>query len=655
MAKAKIIGDKESFQALERISKYQGRFESAWSSHNMSEKDELEKIFQGNREVFRNVNSTSKAKTKLANNVYNIAYEILESKVDNVVPLPEVKSKFRGWNDQAKMVENYIKHLIDESDLDSITDSNERTTYVQGYSIIETIWNPDKKHHLRLGEIEFRKVHPKQFIPQPEVYSIEDMDYFFIAMPVSREYLEKRYGVKLEDATEKYPSLNNINSKNGSKSNQSKILTEITCYYKDEDGDVGRYVYVNDTELEDLEKFYYRRGKVCGSCGEPMNATDELCTSCGGKPIDQIQEFEITTEDMKLEPIVYEKTVKNIVIDDNGKKTINEEVEEVIEERIVPKGTKIPYFAPTTYPVSIRINTPKEFCFGGFSDISVIMDQQDSIKKVSSKMEETMLKSGSIVTVPDGINAKINNESFQIIKGKVQLISKIEVKNLKADISQDTEFIEFQKRNAKDQIGVTDSFQGQADTTAQSGRAKLAQIQQTEGRLASSHLNKYIAYRRMFWSCFELMLAMYDETRPFIMTAPDGNDDWGEFNKYEFLMQDKAGEWFYNTDFIISATQGNQLPSDKLWIFEQSIAMASAGIIDKKQLFQILESLNYPQASHILKQFKDQDESNELQDVMLILEMLKSMPPEEMQAFLDMPPEQQLDAIGDITNIENEM
>lgn len=561
-AKKKV---KEAQRPPELI-KWQKRLETAKSGQNLDLIDKREYLYLGDRSVDKNVNATT-APTKAANNIWNIIFEFTESQVNNSIPMPQVKSKRGGFERHAEMIADSIANDLRESTIEQINDQNERITPIQGYSIIEVCWNPDFKHHLYRGEIELYGRHPKQLVPQPKVYNLQKMDYFFILSDVTKDYVKRRYGKDLAGEGEQYPENTRLfNSPEDQQSSSGSVtmrsagdeeeepLTEIVCWYKDEDGDICKYVWVNDTLLEDLPKFFYRR----------VN--------------DEIKETEVLDQD---------------IMDAQG-------------NLIAQAGEEVPYFIPTRYPVSIRINVPKNFTFGGQSDLDVIRDQQDSIKRVVHKMEEKIIKGGTIIKAQDDHSTfKITDEIYQIVRGSAQQLSMIGTLDLTADIAKDIQFVQEQYRVAQSMLGITNSFQGKEDPTAQSGRAKQIQVQQASGRLQSKQFNKFVHYKELFEIMFQFKLAFYDELRPYLAQDANGNDAYGEFDKYKFLQRDKTGQLFYNTDFIFGTDGALGLPKDPMFFFEQTINLFGAQAIDQMQLWTILESLQFPQAAKIKKKWEE--------------------------------------------------
>jgi hypothetical protein len=548
----------------EELIKWQKRLETAKAGQDLGLMDKREFLYMGDRRVDKNINDTTNP-SKMANNIWNIVYEFIESQVSSQIPMPQVKSKREEFELQAQMIAESIANDLKESTIDEINDMNERITPLQGFSLVEVAWNPDFKHHLYRGEIELHGRHPKQFVGQPKVYNLQKMDYFFILSDVSQEYVMRRYKKNLTGEEEQYPentrlfddgllSTNGVTQRSGGEEDEEP-LTEIVCWYKDEEGDYGKFVWINDIELENLPQYFYRR--------------------INGK---------IQTEE-----------------------TLQEDVISVIDGSVIASaGEVVPYFVPQRYPVSVRINVPRNFAFGGQSDLDVIRDQQDSIKRVVHKMEEKLVKGGSIIKALDTHNTFVIDETInQIIRGSQQELAAIGVENLVADISADIEYVREQYRMAQSMLGITNSFQGKEDTTAQSGKAKQIQVQQASGRMQSKQFNKYVHYKEIFEIIFEFKLALYDEIRPYLAQDANGQDTFGQFDKYQFLQRDKTGKLYYNTDFIFGSDGSMGLPKDPMFLYNQALALFQAQAMDAQALWTLLESLDFPQAAKIKKQVMD--------------------------------------------------
>lgn len=605
MVKGKIDDVAEANPTGDELDKWRKKLQVAQANFDLTIMDEREYIYLGTKAVDKNVN-TNQRPSKMANNVYNIAFEFIETQLNTQIPQPSVRSVREPYENQARMIEDSIADKLKQMEVEEVTDINERVTPVQGYSIMELCWNNDIEHQLYTGDMELYSKHPKQVITQPGVYRMKYMDYFFVLTKVTPDYVMRRFDKDLENQTEQYPQNTNLYGVTRiDNSINDHSLTLIDAWYRDENNDIGKFSWINDTVVEDLPQYFYHRDEN----GE-------------------IMEFETLIEDKIL-----------------------------LDERVIPMGSQIPYYVPDCYPFVIRRNVPKNFDFGGQSDIDVIRDQQDSIKKVVTKMEEKVIKAGSIVTAADDHNVTITDQVYQVIKGNQAQLMALGVKDLAADISRDMEFVQLQYKQAQSMLGITDSFQGKEDDTASSGKAKQIQVQQASGRLQSKQFNKNASFKELFIMMFKFMLAFYDEPRAYVAKDQMGKTLYAEFDKYEFLMQDADGKWYYNTDFLFSSDAGSGLPKDSIFMYNQVKEMYQMQAIDRLQYWTILEYLNFPMAKQIKAQIELQmQQQAEMQQAQMQAEAaaaqqkqqtpsfddhMGKLSPEHQAMFKSMPPEYQ--------------
>lgn len=612
--------------------------------------NEFYSLYLGTKHVRKNINNQSSVTSKLANNVRNAAYEMIESQVNTQIPQPTVRSKMPGFDWLAKLTKSKLINDLDESCINKIHDENERLTPIYGLSLVMLAWNPDFKHNLYNGEKKFINIDPKQLIPQPRVYDLQKMDYFFIELPATKKSILDKYGVDVDDEAESEPGLNVLDDdtvNTGKAGATDELVTEVMMFYRDDEGDVGLYVFVNNTELLDADKFYLPKVMECQECGQENPQGVKVCEYCGAKKLKRVnKDYEVINKPLILSPIEFNDNTKTVETDEKGQlKVITNTFTKVIE-RNVEAGSKVKRFKPTTYPVIVRINTPHQYKFGGQSDLAVISDQLVSLSKIISKIEEKIIMSGSIVAVPENAQFTLTDQVYQVIKMSPADAQLLRVETLQADIQQDILYAREQYEMLKSTLGITDSFQGKNEVSAESGKAKQLKIQQSAGRLGSKMFNKFDSYSQLFKLMFEFDLCFTNEIRPFVMRDSNGSDDWGHFDKHEFLVQDNAGEWYYNADMIINADASSGMPNDIMFLLEQTQLQYQSGLIDKKQYWTILKNIGFPNANMMLDAFMTTEQSGD--KIKVLLDQIREMQPEQRDAFFNMPPEEQDQYIGQV-------
>lgn len=614
--------------------------------------DDLYATYLGTKHMRKNVNDKSTGQSKLANNVRNAGYEMIESQVNTEIPQVSVRSKSNGFDWLAKNVQAKTQSDVDESNVQQIHDENERLTPIYGLSMVLVAWNPSIKHHLYNGEKELINIDPKQFIGQKRVYDIEKMDYFFIEFPTTKKSIMAEYGVDVDAESEAEPNLNVLNDdtvNTGKSDDNDEMVTKVMMFYKDKDGDVGLYVFVNNVELLDAPKFYLPKVAICQNeeCGEENPQGTKECEYCGNKKLKTTnKDTEIIKEDLVLRPIEY-TTKKFVVVPDKEGRPKVEEVEyNKVIERVVPKGTEVQRFKPTRYPIAVRINTPSQYKFGGQSDLAVIYDQLVSLSKIVSKIEEKIVKAGSVICVSEDSTATLTDQVYQILKVSNQDLALLKMVNLQADIQQDILYAREMYETLKSTLGITDSFQGKNEVAAESGKAKQLKIQQSAGRLGSKLFNKYNFYGNLFRIMFEFDLCFTGETRPFVMKDSNGADNWAYFDRHEFLVQDETDEWYYNTDFVVTADSGGGLANDKVSMMNMAKEQFTMGLIDKTQYWTILRDAGFPNANKMIDKIKETQEEGD--KVNMLLQQLLELSPEQFMSLQQMGEEERMQYIQQV-------
>ena len=561
------------------LMKWQGKYDNAKSKYtdSLNLMEEYEKYYLGDRAVKGNPNKDKKP-TKVATNVRNITYELVESQVDSSVPMPKIQAIHKEDAPLAKIIEEFIKCEIKTCKLTELNDIQERTTPIQGSSFSLVDWDNSKGYHCTIGDLNIMDLHPRQIIPQPGVTEIEQMDYFFIRTPQTKEYVKRRFNKDVENEAETDKDI-----RDGVETDD--IVTVITAYYKNKEGGIGLYRWCGDVELESLDDYQARHLAFCKECGKPKKG--DVC-ECGSK------KFEVRKDEMDF--IQLFNTV-NTGVDLNGNPII-EEVEVDVE---------IPYYKPNVFPLVMRKNISKDRSFIGFSDVAVIEDQQDAIKKYGSKRDEKLLKGGSYVTLPNGLGVETTDEELKIIRiDNPAQISQIQVITVQADTTQDRIALQENYDWAKSALGITDAFQGKYDASATSGTAKQYSINQAAGRLESKRVMKNSAYARLYELMFKFALAYADDPIPIQMKGADGEVEYAHFDKRDFVKQDTSGEWYWNDEFIFDVDPTSTLLTNReaMWnqadLKLQSGAFGQLGDLETNHLYWLEQERNgYPNAGEI--------------------------------------------------------
>lgn len=635
--------------------------------------DEREALYQGSRRITPIV-GTARPDNSRTPHVRNICAELIESQVDSSVPAPKVTAIRPEDEGLAKVIEDMLRNELDRLPFEEINDLMERTVPIQGGGAYLVEWDNTQRTHNTVGELVVSPIHPKQIVPQDGVYTgIEDMDYIILKMPQTKEYIWRRYGVDVSDENEEE---SDIKSSSGGDT-APDMITQYIAYYRNDSGGIGLYSWVGETELEDLEDYQARRLRRCAMCGalEPMDdvsgehsleenedndqasiaageypgrpglppdnaewsgamrwvdgelwpdgeqeeyeSSGKVCPYCGASSwVESEEEFEEIWQPIPLSgggnvpgaqaiPVVSEETDPATGLP-------------IVTYEIVP--TRVPYYKPKIYPVVLQKNVSVYGKFLGDSDIDKIRDQQNTTNRISKKIIDKLVASGSFVTLPPDATLQNNESDMKVIYPQnPQQQSMIGVYTMQGDVSQDREYLDHVYEEARQIIGITDSFQGRRDTTATSGTAKEFAAAQTAGRLESKRIMRDAAYARLFEAMFKFKLAYADEPRPVLSEDTQGRTQYGTFNRWDFLRRDAAGEYYWDDQFLFSCDTSAPLASNREAMWQETRLNLQSGAFGNPQDLNTLvlfwtrmEQLHYPGAgenrTYIEGQLRQQQE-----------------------------------------------
>lgn len=612
----------------ENLKTWKKRLEEARESY-ASDKNRMKTYqgyYDGDRSVAQDPNS-SYSPSKKASNVRNIVYELIESQVDSSIPMPKVRAIHPEDEELAKKLEHYLENKIKTTKLPLLNDMMERNVPVQGGDFFHVQWDANAGLHSQIGDIKVSEIHPKKLIPQPGMVEIEEMDYFFVQELYTKKKVKAIYGVSVEDCGNDYTDL--AGEQSSTASINSDIVTVNTAYYHNEHGGVGIFVWCDTEVLLDLDDYEARYLDHCAKCGAVMQ--NGVCPECGSKKVKKMpEEYEEMAEGMEvktsypmadgtfsrnIDPFTEEEAPK---MDENGQPVMDEMGQPVMEVRKVKR--KIPYYKPNIYPVVLRKNITQNDRLLGGSDVAVIIDQQDTVKKLGSKINEKLLKGGSFVTLPTGIDVEKTDKELKILRVRNAADkSLIDVINVQPNVQNDLSYEETNYNWAKSALGITDSFQGKFSSSEVSGTARQYAINQAAGRLESKRTLKNEAFAKLYEYMFKFWLAYSDQSSAIISTDSNGTANYDEIDRHEFLKIDSAGEFYWDDEFLFETDPTSTLMQNReaLWnqtdLKLQSGAFGPVGDLETARAYWTIQKANgYPNAAIILniieQRIKEQQE-----------------------------------------------
>lgn len=677
-------------QKKETVSLWQERLEKNLSAY-AAEQEKMQRReaqYRGERKLTPLTENDRKyGYQKETSHVWNITAENIESEIDSSIPMPKVTPMRREDEHLARMIENMLRNELDRLPTEELNDESERITYKQGGCLYLPEWDTSKRTHTTVGENTLKCVHPMQFVPQNGVQEIDEMEYYFWLIPVTKGYVRRRYGVDVGDMQEEMPEV-----RSEEESTAEDVVTLKIAEYRNEDGGVGRFAWVGNLEVENLPDCQARILRRCKKCGQteadsayidlseptqdgsyPENAEKRkqrkgVCSFCGANSwedvvetsrrvrLDELDELGVNpaiTQRLRAEhgfgKIFYrpeEQITEPAAMDAMQAPMGSLGAQEVPMQEIAPaeeapapeaesyeEEIEIPYYKPDIFPAVLRRNVTAHGKFLGESDCDKIADQQNTINRLEQKTIDRLMKAGSKITLPDTTHLRVDPQDNGIwYVGNAADASLIAVRDFQADITPNMAMLTQAYEESRRLIGMTDSYQGRTDPTAQSGKAKEFAAAQSAGRLESKRVLKKAAYARIFERMFKNQLAYCEEKRPLRFRDEKGNQEYEEWNSYAFLRMDDAGELYWNDQFLFSCDDASGLATNREAMWQETTAHLQSGAFGDPRSIDTLilywtkmEEDHFPGAGKI-KSLMEQRREEQIQQQMLMMQMQAAMP-----------------------------
>ena len=646
--------------------------------------DRREEIYNGSRKLKPLTKGDTKkdGSTKKTSHVRNIVFENIESMVSTNIPTPKVTAKHKEDEHLAAIIEHWLRNEIDRLPFEAMNDMAERTVPIQGGVGWLVEWDNAAHTHSTVGEIKVNLIHPKSFAPQPGVFTgIRDMDWFIVKVPTTKSSVKREYGIDVFNLGEEEPELR---SSQGVAS-QDEMLTKYVGYEKNGDGGIDRFVWVNDTVLENIENYQARHQEVCRGCHRRRPAPGQILSnnvqraellpkpgSVGGLiPEDlltdegegaigtagalteqimselaggitgdaaQIPEREMLLAAVNIragkpqEPVKYqggpcpycgaddwtdaESEYEEIMLPirteagteiPGARYALDEEGQSVLQPTLVP------YYKPDVMPIVLQKNVSVYGQLLGNSDVDAIETQQNTVNRMEQKIIDKLVKAGTKITMPPDASYRMDTEDSEVIRiKKIQDAQLIKTFDFTGKVESDIAYLSLVYEEARQVLGITNSFQGREDRTATSGVAKEFQAAQSAGRLESKRTMKAAAYAELFELMFKFQLAYSDEPRSVSYRDHRGEVVYETFNRYDFLKQDADGAWYWDDDFLFSVDSNASLESNRTAMWQETRMNLQTGAFgDPNQIETLIlfwskmEELHYPGAGATRKYLEE--------------------------------------------------
>ena len=572
------------------VTKFHALYSMAKSSRdhldecNPKNLDKWRRAYKGTLNALDQEGNESKRKSR---QVRKIAYEFVESTVDNSIPLPKMSPRYKSDLPLVNATESYLKYEIDNMFTQQLNDESERATYIDGTCWYKVTWDSMSNTHERSGDVRVELRTVDQIIPQPGVKDYRDLEYIFEIQDISLSKIYDLYGRIISPIDE-----------------STNIIQVVSCYYLNEDHVVGLFMWAEHSMqvICNERDWQVRKLRVCTHCNT-INPTGSTCRLCEGHNF----KYVTATEDILDEDLIQIYNPYKVGETDDPSQ------DQMQQKIFLSRGTKVPFYQIRQLPFVPRPAVSIVNSLYGLSTVAVVLEEQDNANKVLTKAIDKTLKSGSVVTKPEKMKIADTDETFKVFGVRsAEEAAMVQAKQIMADTSQDIVISNLMYESARAATGITQSYQGARDTTATSGKARQVAAAQSAGRIESTRVMKAAAFSGVYDLVLKYLLAFSDEPRKFTKVLPDGSTQEMTWNKYMFLDKDDYGQIYYRDDFTFSSDPAATLSQDRQSMWQETLEKFTMGMFGSPQdprvlelVWHTLDGFGYPLASTVLAGIKD--------------------------------------------------
>lgn len=575
----------------ELVDKFAELYSLALSAQQNTEEANPKNLAKWRKAYYGTLNALTKdgeESTRKGRSLRKMVYELIESKIDNSIPMPKIRPRYKTDLPLVSVTENYLKFEVDGIFTKYLNDRSERATYVDGTSWYKVWWDSLDNTHERSGNVKIDLCRVDQIVPQPGVSDYRQLEYIFERKEISLTRIWDLYHRRI------IPTEANTN-----------VIEVISCYYLNKDRVVGLFMYAPHSRqvICNEEDWQIRKLRTCTVCGT-VNPTGDTCRNCGSKTF----KYENATEE------ILENDLEEIYNPYDVGETDDESEKEHYKSRVfLTAGTKIPFYKITQLPFIPRPAISSLDNIYGTSEVKVTLESQDAINKLLTKALEKTMKSGTILTKPEKLKIGDSDDTIKVLSVRTtEEAAMVQSRPVVADTSQDLVMAATLYESGKASSGVTESFQGAKDSSATSGKAKQYAAVMTAGRIESLRVMKSAAFAGLYELVLKYLLAFSDEPRKFVRVLPNGSQKEEVWNKYMFLDKDKYGNIYYRDDLRFDSDPASTLSQNRAQMWQETqdkfVQGAFGNPADPRVLelfWNIMDSLQYPLAKVVLAGIKE--------------------------------------------------
>lgn len=575
----------------ELVSKFSTLYSLAKSAHDNCEEVNPENLKKWRKAYYGTLGALKQDGTesnRKGRQLRKMVYELIESKIDNSIPMPKIIPRYKSDLPLVNVTEEYLKFEVGNIFTKYLNDKSERATYVDGTCWYKVWWDSLDNTYERSGNVKIDVCTADQIIPQPGVSDYRKLEYIFERCELSLSRIWDLYHRRITPVAM-----------------DTNVIEVISCYYLNDERIVGLFMYAPHSRqvICNEESWQIRKLRTCKVCGT-INPQGDTCRNCGSKRF----AYEDATKEILEEDLMEIYNPYEVGETDDADRR-----DEYQAKVFLSAGTEIPFYQVRQLPFVPRPAVSSLDNIYGTSEVRITLESQDAINKILTKAVDKTMKSGSILTKPEKIKLADGDATFKVLGvHSPEEAAMIQSKQVVADTSQDIVMASLLYESGKASSGVTESFQGAKDSSATSGKAKQYAAAMTAGRIESLRVMKSAAFAGLYELVLKYLLAFSDEPRRFVRILPNGAEKEECWNKYMFLSKDKYGNIYYRDDLHFDCDPAATLSQNRAQMWQETqdkfVQGAFGNPADSRVLelfWNIMDSLQYPLAKVVLAGIKE--------------------------------------------------
>lgn len=623
--------------------------------------DEMEQKCIGDRSFG---NTRSAGARNEARTLIKLFRMLVEYQVDLNIPDAVFKALKPELEEKVKILQAGADYTIRCSDLDEINSMQERLVKIDGTVGYKVVWDNDFIGNGFRGKPVILPVHIKNLIPaagstnRKKVriwYHVENetlaeckLKFGKIAERLPEEgTLFTKYDTAGKEQGEKMQNTTDIKNQpdnSYSKEHPMARYTIIEKWYYDDDNDVCCIIWSGDVVLRRIPKFYRQRKMKYGLDDDGNQFSDFELDETGNETFSEYDQFvpdDGYMTEQKGMAINPETGMEEEQAMKMPKFTMNQEEGHYGVKNYVPMKQKLPFV--------IQYNIPRTKSINGISDGELSVDTEESIKKMTYKIEESILKSSTKILY----NKQMEKEAAEFIDNKdLTKIGVNDVNNFKtidfiADVTQAQNWMQYMISLTEKIVGINQAYQGISPGASMSGKALEGLMNQSSEKISIKVNEKNIAYKELYELVCDFLLCFSNGTMPFRIDK-GSTPEYGTFNKYDMLYQNENGEWIY-PDYDIEITAESSFPKTKTFLFDITMQLAQGGYMEATPanvlMWTIMSKIGFPNAELILQKLQEQVDmamqEQQMQQEQAMAQQQQSMQQEQVMQQEEMAAQQQ--------------